>query len=267
MTLSRVFTWRLSRTRMLSRTKMQVWTSWMNWPLCLRLRVRGGPTSSTSSSPWSVEWRLRPWFPPFLRLLQCPVSWPTRFWSSAELLSAAAPSCRSSGPLTAPPSKLMPVFLLWDSYPILLPSWSMTCLRWPNTNTASPSCMPWAMLSKGEWSPPHFILNIWIPFQQKLFLYLCKIRLWILNFHKKKIFNRYYKAEGKLIPEIHSVAEFMAAQLGDCSGDSDKTFMTLRVGNRLYRSTFKWLATSISRILMCALILGYWKHGFSCGTC
>nr|XP_046228822.1 apolipoprotein Bb, tandem duplicate 1 [Scatophagus argus] len=41
--------------------------------------------------------------------------------------------------------------------------------------------------------------------------------------------KRFYKAEGKLIPEIHSVAEFMASQLGDCSGDKDNTFMTLRV--------------------------------------
>ncbi|XP_076613031.1 apolipoprotein B-100-like [Chaetodon auriga] len=41
--------------------------------------------------------------------------------------------------------------------------------------------------------------------------------------------KRFYKAEGKLTPEIHSVAEFMAAQLGDCSGDKDNTFMTLRV--------------------------------------
>lgn len=44
------------------------------------------------------------------------------------------------------------------------------------------------------------------------------------------LFNRFYKAEEKLIPEIQSVAEFMAAQLGDCSGDKDQTFMTLRVG-------------------------------------
>lgn len=42
-------------------------------------------------------------------------------------------------------------------------------------------------------------------------------------------YNRFYKTEGKLIPEIYSVAEFMAAQLGDCSGDKDNTFMTLRV--------------------------------------
>lgn len=40
---------------------------------------------------------------------------------------------------------------------------------------------------------------------------------------------RFYNAEEKLIPEIHSVAEFMAAQLGDCTGDKDHTFMTLRV--------------------------------------
>uniref|UniRef100_A0A3Q3G119 Vitellogenin domain-containing protein n=1 Tax=Labrus bergylta TaxID=56723 RepID=A0A3Q3G119_9LABR len=43
------------------------------------------------------------------------------------------------------------------------------------------------------------------------------------------VIKRFYKAEGKLIPEIHSVAEFMAAKLGDCSGDKDSTFMTLRV--------------------------------------
>ncbi|XP_034755326.1 apolipoprotein Bb, tandem duplicate 1 [Etheostoma cragini] len=43
------------------------------------------------------------------------------------------------------------------------------------------------------------------------------------------VVKRFYKAEGKLIPEIYSVAEFLAAQLGDCSGDNDKTFMTLRV--------------------------------------
>ncbi|XP_049914916.1 apolipoprotein Bb, tandem duplicate 1 [Epinephelus moara] len=43
------------------------------------------------------------------------------------------------------------------------------------------------------------------------------------------VVKRFYKAEGKLIPEIFSVAEFMAAQLGDCSGDMENTFMTLRV--------------------------------------
>ncbi|XP_068593408.1 apolipoprotein Bb, tandem duplicate 1 isoform X2 [Cebidichthys violaceus] len=41
--------------------------------------------------------------------------------------------------------------------------------------------------------------------------------------------KRFYKAEGKLIPEIYSVAEAMAAHLGDCSGDKDNTFLTLRV--------------------------------------
>ncbi|XP_027140083.1 apolipoprotein B-100 [Larimichthys crocea] len=43
------------------------------------------------------------------------------------------------------------------------------------------------------------------------------------------VVKRFYKTEGKLIPEIYSVAEFMAAQLGDCSDDKDNTFMTLRV--------------------------------------
>ncbi|XP_067098265.1 apolipoprotein B-100-like [Osmerus mordax] len=41
--------------------------------------------------------------------------------------------------------------------------------------------------------------------------------------------KRFYKAEGKLTPEIHAVAEFMAAQLGDCSGDQEHIFMSLRV--------------------------------------
>ncbi|XP_029281472.1 LOW QUALITY PROTEIN: apolipoprotein B-100-like [Cottoperca gobio] len=43
------------------------------------------------------------------------------------------------------------------------------------------------------------------------------------------VVKRFYKAEGKLIPEIYSVAEFMAAQLGDCTGDKESTFLTLRV--------------------------------------
>ncbi|XP_051792719.1 apolipoprotein B-100-like [Acanthochromis polyacanthus] len=43
------------------------------------------------------------------------------------------------------------------------------------------------------------------------------------------VVKRFYKTEEKLIPEIYSVADFMAAQLGDCTGDKDSTFMTLRV--------------------------------------
>lgn len=62
---------------------------------------------------------------------------------------------------------------------------------------------------------------------QRMFL-KSDIQAWnfIINF----LYNRFYKTEGKLIPEIYSVAEFMAAQLGDCSGHKDNTFMTLRVG-------------------------------------
>ncbi|XP_053300740.1 apolipoprotein B-100-like [Pleuronectes platessa] len=43
------------------------------------------------------------------------------------------------------------------------------------------------------------------------------------------IVKRFYKAEGKLTPEIYSVADFMASHLGDCSGDQETTFMYLRV--------------------------------------
>ncbi len=65
------------------------------------------------------------------------------------------------------------------------------------------------------------------------------------------MFFRFYRAEGKLIPEIKSVAEFMAGQLGDCSGDKDETFMTLRVSSCHNRSKFKYLPTQISRIFKC----------------
>lgn len=41
---------------------------------------------------------------------------------------------------------------------------------------------------------------------------------------------RLYKTEGKLIPEFRSVAEFMVDLLDDCSGGTDGTYMTLRVG-------------------------------------
>ncbi|XP_071776893.1 apolipoprotein B-100-like [Centroberyx gerrardi] len=43
------------------------------------------------------------------------------------------------------------------------------------------------------------------------------------------VVKKFYKAEDKLTPEIHAVARFMGSQLGDCTGDSDHTFMTLRV--------------------------------------
>ncbi|XP_015802906.3 apolipoprotein Bb, tandem duplicate 1 [Nothobranchius furzeri] len=43
------------------------------------------------------------------------------------------------------------------------------------------------------------------------------------------VVKRFYKAEGELIPEINSVAEFMASQLGDCTSNQDSTFLTLRV--------------------------------------
>ncbi|XP_077408246.1 apolipoprotein Bb, tandem duplicate 1 [Vanacampus margaritifer] len=43
------------------------------------------------------------------------------------------------------------------------------------------------------------------------------------------VVKRFYKSEGKPIPEIHSVAEFMAGHLGDCAGDQENAFLTLRV--------------------------------------
>lgn len=40
---------------------------------------------------------------------------------------------------------------------------------------------------------------------------------------------RFFKAEGKVTPEIEAVAEFAVAQLGDCTGDKEQNFLALRV--------------------------------------
>ncbi|KAJ0026596.1 hypothetical protein NQD34_017596 [Periophthalmus magnuspinnatus] len=44
-----------------------------------------------------------------------------------------------------------------------------------------------------------------------------------------QVLAQFYKAEGQLVPEIFSVARFMVGQIGDCSGDKDQMFLTLRV--------------------------------------
>uniref|UniRef100_A0A8C6TY30 Apolipoprotein Bb, tandem duplicate 2 n=1 Tax=Neogobius melanostomus TaxID=47308 RepID=A0A8C6TY30_9GOBI len=43
------------------------------------------------------------------------------------------------------------------------------------------------------------------------------------------VVNRFYKAEGQMVPEIFAVARFMAGQIRDCTGDKDQMFLTLRV--------------------------------------
>uniref|UniRef100_A0A8C8CI45 Vitellogenin domain-containing protein n=1 Tax=Oncorhynchus tshawytscha TaxID=74940 RepID=A0A8C8CI45_ONCTS len=43
------------------------------------------------------------------------------------------------------------------------------------------------------------------------------------------VVKRFYKAEGKVTPEIEAVAEFAVAQLGDCTGDKEQNFLVLRV--------------------------------------
>lgn len=48
--------------------------------------------------------------------------------------------------------------------------------------------------------------------------------------------NRLYQVEG-ISPEINDVSDFMASLLGgDCAGEKELTFLTLRVGNRLRRT-------------------------------
>uniref|UniRef100_A0A665W854 Apolipoprotein Bb, tandem duplicate 2 n=1 Tax=Echeneis naucrates TaxID=173247 RepID=A0A665W854_ECHNA len=65
------------------------------------------------------------------------------------------------------------------------------------------------------------------------------------------VIKRFYKAEGKVIPEIRSVAEFMAAQLGDCSGDKDNTFMTLRVIGNMAPAVIPESPALRSAVLQC----------------
>ncbi|KAM9354955.1 apolipoprotein Bb, tandem duplicate 1 [Pholidichthys leucotaenia] len=63
--------------------------------------------------------------------------------------------------------------------------------------------------------------------------------------------KRFYEAEGKLIPEIHSVADFMAHQLGDCSGDKDSTFLTLRVTGNMAPAVVPSSPALRSAVLQC----------------
>nr|XP_057913475.1 apolipoprotein Bb, tandem duplicate 1 [Doryrhamphus excisus] len=63
------------------------------------------------------------------------------------------------------------------------------------------------------------------------------------------IVKRFYKTEGKLIPEIHSVAEFMAAHLGDCSGDN--AFLTLRVIGNMAPAVIPASPALRASVLMC----------------
>lgn len=43
------------------------------------------------------------------------------------------------------------------------------------------------------------------------------------------VFHRFSKNEATNVPEVEEVADFMEFMLGDCTGDEDKTFLTLRV--------------------------------------
>lgn len=62
-----------------------------------------------------------------------------------------------------------------------------------------------------------------------------------------------------MIPEIFAVAEFMAAQLGDCSGDMETTYMALRVriSVQRLRSTGPWMLTLLLK----------WKNSLSLSAC
>ncbi|RVE55741.1 hypothetical protein OJAV_G00229140 [Oryzias javanicus] len=65
------------------------------------------------------------------------------------------------------------------------------------------------------------------------------------------IVKRFHKAEKKMIPEIHSVAEFMAAELGDCTGDQDQAFLTLRVIGNMAPAVFPASPALRNAVLQC----------------
>uniref|UniRef100_A0A3P9MAN0 Apolipoprotein Bb, tandem duplicate 2 n=1 Tax=Oryzias latipes TaxID=8090 RepID=A0A3P9MAN0_ORYLA len=65
------------------------------------------------------------------------------------------------------------------------------------------------------------------------------------------VVKRFYKAEKKLIPEIHSVAEFMADELGDCTGDQDHAFLTLRVIGNMAPAVFPASPALRKAVLQC----------------
>uniref|UniRef100_A0A3P9J441 Apolipoprotein Bb, tandem duplicate 2 n=1 Tax=Oryzias latipes TaxID=8090 RepID=A0A3P9J441_ORYLA len=65
------------------------------------------------------------------------------------------------------------------------------------------------------------------------------------------VVKRFYKAEKKLIPEIHSVAEFMADELGDCTGDQDHAFLTLRVIGNMAPAVFPASPALRNAVLQC----------------
>ncbi|MED6267510.1 hypothetical protein CHARACLAT_013010 [Characodon lateralis] len=66
------------------------------------------------------------------------------------------------------------------------------------------------------------------------------------------IVRRFYKAENKIIPEIYSVAEFMASQLGDCTGTKEHTFMTLRVIGNMAPAVIPFSPALRTAVIQCA---------------
>jgi len=49
-----------------------------------------------------------------------------------------------------------------------------------------------------------------------------------LNFHHLS-YPRLYKAEGSVTPEIQAVADYALEQIGDCSGNQEHVYLSLRV--------------------------------------
>ncbi|XP_047244216.1 apolipoprotein Bb, tandem duplicate 1 [Girardinichthys multiradiatus] len=66
------------------------------------------------------------------------------------------------------------------------------------------------------------------------------------------VVRRFYKAENKIIPEIYSVAEFMASQLGDCTGAKEHTFMTLRVIGNMAPAVIPFSPALRTAVIQCA---------------
>lgn len=58
--------------------------------------------------------------------------------------------------------------------------------------------------------------------------------------------TRLYKAEGRVTPEIKAVADYALENIGDCTGDQDHIYLTLRVSSLPFYSVFMSLCKKLT---------------------
>uniref|UniRef100_A0A8B9KDJ3 Apolipoprotein Ba n=1 Tax=Astyanax mexicanus TaxID=7994 RepID=A0A8B9KDJ3_ASTMX len=105
--------------------------------------------------------------------------------------------------------------------------------------------------------------HVFIPFSHEdQYGIVSEVKQSLVLQESSKINNRYFSNEGAnppipnkqknpMIPEVREVAEFMEFLLGDCSGDQDQTFLTLRVIGVMgkYMEGFPSLKSSLLRCI------------------